>query len=132
LIIKNNSGLDGWISISEASIYAFILILPFRKEYIYSLKDLFIYSHTAKFIFKKILKIINAIRPNKISSIILDNASIIVKVKQIVNDEYNHIISISCIAHHVNLLTTDIIKHEYSKEIIMKYMKIIKFFYHSY
>ncbi|RIA91834.1 hypothetical protein C1645_736800 [Glomus cerebriforme] len=40
--------------------------------------------------------------------------------------------SIRCIAHHVNLLTTDIMKCEYSKEIIIKYMKIIKFFHHSY
>jgi hypothetical protein len=51
-----------------------------------------------------------------------------VKAKQLVNDEYNHIIPIRYIAHHVNLLTTDIMKHEYSKEIITKCMKIIKFF----
>ncbi len=53
-----------------------------------------------------------------------------VKAKQMINDEYNHIISISCITHHVNLLTTDIMKHEYLKEIIMKCMKIIKFFHY--
>jgi len=53
-------------------------------------------------------------------------------VKQIVSNEYNHIISISCIIHHINLLITDIMKHEYSKEIIMKCIKIIKFFCHSY
>ncbi len=55
-----------------------------------------------------------------------------IKAKQIVNDKYNHIISISCIVHYVNLLTIDIMKYEYSKEIIMKCMKIIKFFHYSY
>jgi hypothetical protein len=54
-----------------------------------------------------------------------------VKAKQLVNNKYNHIIPIRCIAHHVNLLTTDVMKHEYSKELIMKCMKIIKFFRHS-
>ena len=110
MIIKNNSGLDRWISISETSIYAFILTLPSEKEYI---ENLSIHLHIAKFISEKILEIVNTIRPNKISFIISDNASTIIKVKQIVNDEYNHIISISCITHHINLLTTD--EDPYSK-----------------
>ena len=43
----------------------------------------------------------------------------------------DHLYHISCIAYHVNLLTTDIMKHKYSKKIIIKCMKIIKFFHHS-
>ncbi len=54
-----------------------------------------------------------------------------VKAKNLVNMKYNHIIPIRCIAHHVNLLTTDIMKHSYSKGIITKCMTIIKYFRHS-
>ncbi len=97
-----------------------------------SLEDLSIHSHTAKFIFEKILEIVNAIGLNKISFIISDNASTMVKTKQMINDKYNHIISISCIAYYVNFLITDIMKHKYSKKIIMKCIKIIKYFCHSY
>jgi hypothetical protein len=77
------------------------------------------------------LEIVDSIGPNKISSVVSDNAATMVKAKQLVNNKYNHIIPIRCIAHHVNLLTTDVMKHEYSKELIMKCMKIIKFFRHS-
>jgi hypothetical protein len=54
-----------------------------------------------------------------------------VKAKQLVNDKYSHIIPVRCITHQVNLLTTDIMKHQHSKETITKYMKIITFFHHS-
>lgn len=74
------------------------------------------------------MEIVDSIGPNKISSVVSDNAATMVKAKQLVNNKYNHIIPIRCIAHHVNLLTTDVMKHEYSKELIMKCMKIIKFF----
>lgn len=54
-----------------------------------------------------------------------------VKAKQLVNDKYSHIIPVRCIAHQVNLLMMDIMKHQHSKEIITKCMKIITFFRHS-
>jgi hypothetical protein len=53
-----------------------------------------------------------------------------VKAKQLVNDKYSHIIPVHYIAHQVNLLTTDIMKHQHSKETITKCMKIITFFRH--
>jgi hypothetical protein len=55
-----------------------------------------------------------------------------VKAKQLVNDKYSHIIPVRCITHQVNLLTTDIMKHQYFKETITKCMKIITFFRYSY
>ena len=106
----------------------FILILPSRKEYIHSLKDLSFDTHTSEYISQKILEIVENIGPEKISLIISDNASTMVKAKKIVNAKYNHIIPIRCIAYHVNLLTTDIMKQEYAKEIISKCMKIVKYF----
>src|SRR4051794_36386771 len=99
------------------SIYAFILMLSSEKKYIYSIEGLFFHLHMAKYISEKILKVVNAVCLKIILFIVLNNASTIVKVKQIVNNEYKHIIPIHCIVHHINLLTTDIMKHKYSKEI---------------
>jgi hypothetical protein len=36
-----------------------------------------------------------------------------------------------CIAHHINLLTTDIMKLDWSSKIIGKCKKIVNFFIHS-
>jgi hypothetical protein len=102
------------------------------KEYIYSLQDLSLYSHTADFIAEKILEIIEKVGSDKISSIVSDNVATMVSAKRIVNAKYNHIISVRCIAHHVNLLTTDIMRHEHSKNTIMNCMKIVKYFRKSY
>ena len=43
-------GLDGWCGPNGESIYAFILILPSGKEYVHSLRDFSLYTHTADFI----------------------------------------------------------------------------------
>lgn len=53
-----------------------------------------------------------------------------VKVKRLVNEKY--IIPMRYIMHHINLLTNDIMKHEFSRLIISKCMKIVKYFHQSY
>jgi hypothetical protein len=55
-----------------------------------------------------------------------------VAAKRKVNEKYRHILSIRCIAHHVNLLTCDILKHEFAKTTISKCMTIFKYFRRSY
>src|SRR5256885_6269377 len=104
-------GIDGWAGPNGQSIYAFILILPTGKEYIHSLKDFSLYSHMADFISKEILKVIKDVGCNKFSV-----------AKKLVNKKYPHILPVRCITHHVNLLTTDIIKYEFSKSTISKCM----------
>src|SRR5688572_6274251 len=125
-------GIDGWAGPNGQSIYAFILILPTGKEYIHSLKDFSLYSHTADFISKEILKVIEDVGCDKFSSVVSDNASTMVAAKKLVNEKYPHILPVRCITHHVNLLTTDIMKHEFSKSTISKCMTIIKYFKRSY
>ena len=125
-------GIDGWAGPNGQSIYAFILILPSGKEYIHSLKDFSLYSHTADFMSTEILKVIEDVGYNRFSSVVSDNASTMVAAKKLVNEKYPHILPVRCIAHHVNLLTTDIMKHEFSKCTISKCMTIIKYFKRSY
>jgi hypothetical protein len=104
------------------------LTLPSKKEYLYSLEDLSLHSHTADYISQKILDVIEELGPEKISSVVSDNASSMVAAKKLVNQQYNHIIPIRCIAHHINLLTTDIMKHPFSKKIIKNCMKLVTYF----
>ena len=109
-------GLDGWKDPNGRSIYAFILILPSGKEYIHSVKDFSLFSYTAEFISKEILKVIDDVGFENFSSVVSDNASTIVAAKKLVNNKYAHIIPVRCITHHINLLTNDIMKHEFQNQ----------------
>ena len=106
--------------------------MPSGKEYIHSLKDFSLHSHTAAFISEEILKVIDNVGAEKFSSVVSDNASTMVKAKRLVNEKYSHIIPVRCITHHINLLTNDIMKHNFSRITISKSMKIVKFFHQSY
>ena len=55
-----------------------------------------------------------------------------VAAKRQINEKYQHIIPVRCITHHVNLLTTDIMRHEHSKNTISICMKIVNYFRKSY
>jgi hypothetical protein len=48
--------------------------------------------------------------------------------KKIVNEKYEHIMPIRCIDHHINLITTDICKLPFAKELMKKCMQIVKYF----
>src|SRR2546430_14615608 len=85
----------------------------------------------ADFISKEILKVIEDVEYNKFSLVVSDNASTMVAAKKLVNEKYLHILLVRCITHHVNLLTTNIMKHEFSKSTISKCMTIIKYFKRS-
>lgn len=125
-------GIDGWCGPNGESIYAFILILPSGKEYVHSLRDFSLYTHTANFISDEILKVIEEVGSEKFSSVVSDNASTMVAAKRLVNKKYSHIMPVRCITHHINLLTSDIMKHEFSKLTISRCMKIVNYFLRSY
>ena len=91
--------------------------------------------HTAIYLEKEILEVIKYIGPNKINIIISDTVIALVAAKKKVFEKYKHIISIQCIVHHVNLITTDTAKTAFAKSVLEKCIKIIKFFknvLHSY
>ncbi|RHZ82662.1 hypothetical protein Glove_106g33 [Diversispora epigaea] len=92
-------------------------------EYIYSLMNLSKNTHTGEFIVQKIKEVLENIGPKKVSAIVLDNASNIVLAKNLITKEFSHIISIRCIAHHINLLTSNIMKLEFAKDTINKKIK---------
>ncbi|GBC16237.2 ribonuclease H-like domain-containing protein [Rhizophagus irregularis DAOM 181602=DAOM 197198] len=121
-------GFDGWTSPRGQSLYVFILITRERKEIIHSLKNLSSESHTAKFLAEKINEVITNIGPEKFSAVVFDHAAACASAKRIIADTHKHIIPIRCIAHHINLITTDICKTSFAKEVIAKCTKLVKFF----
>ena len=69
---------------------------------------------------------------DQLNNVIIDvGASACVAAKRIISKRYKHILPIRCIAHHVNLISTDICKTIFAKDIISKCQKIVKYFKQS-
>jgi hypothetical protein len=101
------------------------------KEYIHSLKNFSKNSHTGEFLKNEIIKVIEEVGAEKFCSIVSDHASNVVLAKNLVSTKYPHIFPIRCIAHHINLLSSDIIKLNWATNIITCYKKIVTFFKQS-
>src|SRR6266498_4702997 len=124
--------LDGWTDPRGNSIWAFLLITSSRKEYILHLEDLSKEHHTLYNISKIIFEIIDKVSSDKFIAIVLDNASNVTTARHIVVQRYKNIFNISCIAHFINLISSDIIKIPHVKSLV-KYCNILtKYFKNSY
>lgn len=67
----------------------------------------------------------------KFAAVVSDHAAACASAKEIIAERYNHILPIRCVAHHVNLISTDICKTEFAKDVISKCQKIVKYFKQS-
>ena len=74
------------------------------------------HTYMMEFIFETISNIIEEIGKEKISFIVSDNAATMVAAKRKINEKYGYIIPVRCITYHINLIITDIIKHEHLKK----------------
>ena len=102
--------MDGWTDPKQQSIWAFMIITPSHKEYLYSLQNFSSDHHTAEFLTKQINKIIMKIGPNKISAIVSDNAANIAAARSKISFKYPTIMNLKCITHCFNLIFQNIIK----------------------
>ena len=122
--------MDGWTTPLGQSLYVFVIITTSKKEYIHSLINLSKESHTGEFIFQKIKEVLEDIGTKKFSAIVSDYAANIVAAKKLITKEFPYIISLRCITHHINLLTSDIMKLEFAKITIDKvYIYLLILFY---
>ncbi|EXX61403.1 hypothetical protein RirG_171450 [Rhizophagus irregularis DAOM 197198w] len=132
VIIKNSSNLtlalDGWTSPTGASIYNYIILTPDREQYLYALHDYSSDHHTGEFLANGIADVIEKIGPKKITALVTDNAANCVKAREIISSQYPNIINIRCIAHFVNLITKDIMGHDFAKQTIKSCNQIASFF----
>lgn len=120
--------VDGWSSPSGKSIYAFVIITPSRKQYIHTLVDESSKSHTGSFNASEIERVLISIGPQKFVAIVTDAESAMQLAKQIISTKYSHILSIRCIAHHINLITSNIVKLDFAKAVFKKCQTLIFFF----
>ena len=114
------------------SIYAFIIITPSKRQYIHTLKDTSIDSHTGSFNATEIENVLTTIGPKKFTAVVSDAESAMQMARRLISEKYPYILSIRCMAHHINLITSDIIKLDFAKNTFKKCQTIITFFKTSY
>ncbi|CAB4475494.1 unnamed protein product [Rhizophagus irregularis] len=123
--------IDGWTSLSGASIYNYIILTPDREQYLYSLNDYSSDHHTEEFLPSEITNIIGKIGSKKITALVTDNAANCVKAREIVTSQFSNIIDLRYIAHFINLITKQIMGHDMAKQTIKSCNRIISFFKRS-
>src|SRR4051812_3616526 len=77
------------------------------------------------------LKVIEKIGKDKFIAVVSDAEAAMQSAKRKVMSKYPHIMAVRCIAHHINLVTKDIISIEWAKITLQKCLKIISFFHGS-
>jgi hypothetical protein len=109
-----------------------VVITPERKEYVIKVKDYSKNSHTGLFTAQEIKKILIDIGPERFSSVVSDGASAMQLAKQLISDEYPRIMPVRCIAHHIQLICTDIMKKiPLAKNILINCQKFVTYFTES-
>jgi hypothetical protein len=96
------------------------------------LKDVSSDSHTGVFNTTEIEKVLTTIGPKKFAAVVSDAESALQMARKVISEKYPHILSIRCMAHHINLITNDIIKLNFAKNTFKKCQTIITFFKTSY
>ena len=104
---------------------------PDRKEIIHCVKNLSANSHTANFLADQLDEVITAIGIENFAAVVSDHASACAVAKKIIAKWYKYILPIRCIAHHVNLISNDICKTTFAKDVISKCQKLVKYFKQS-
>ncbi|GET50620.1 ribonuclease H-like domain-containing protein [Rhizophagus irregularis DAOM 181602=DAOM 197198] len=123
--------LDGWTDPRGNSLWAFILLTPSRKEYLLQLEDLSKNSHTAEYLSKVINDIICKVGISKIVAIVSDNAANVAGARRIITNKYPSIINIRCIAHCINLISSDIVKVDQVKCLVKRANILTRYFKNS-
>lgn len=92
------------------------------------MSDLSNNSHTSEFLSKEIKDVINSIGSKRIAAIVSDNAANVRKAREIIVNEFPSIQNVRCIAHCINLLAGDIVKHKFADNLLKKVNTLVAFF----
>ncbi len=113
------------------SIWSFVIYTPDHQQYLYTLKNLSEERHTGEFLYQQIEQVLVEIGSDKFSAIVTDGAANVNLARLLVTDKYKHILNLRCIAHCINLISKDIIKHSFANNLIVHCNTIVKFFKQS-
>jgi len=109
-----------------------VIITPERKKYVIKVKDYSKNSHTGLFTAQEIKKVLTDIGPQRFSSVVSDGASAMQLAKQLISEEFPRIMPVRCIAHHIQLICSDIMKKiPLAKEILINCQKFVTYFSES-
>jgi hypothetical protein len=86
----------------------------------------------ANFLADQLNEVITEVDAENFAEVISDHASACAAAKKRIAEQYKHILPIRCVTYHVNLISTDICKTTFAKDVISKYQKIVKYFKQSY
>ena len=81
-------------------------------------------SNTEELIAEEILKILNKIGINKFYTILTDNGPNVLLAWQLISTQFPKIFNVRCIAYCMNLISHDILQHDFAAKII-KYCNIL-------
>ena len=123
--------MDGWTDSRGNSIWAFMLITSTRKEYLLNLEDLSSKRHTGDYLSSVIEEVIGKVSADKFVAIISDNASNVSAARRLISQKYPSILNIRCIAHCINLISSDIVKINQVKSLVRCANIITRFFKNS-
>jgi len=126
---QNNLTLavDGWTD-NGKSLYAYTIVTLDRKVYLHSLKDFSAEKHTATYLTEETCKVIECVGSARFAAFVTDNAVNMKKLRENIVEKYPNIISLRCIPHFVNLVTQDIMKHEWARTVLKKCQSLVSFF----
>lgn len=99
-----------------------------HKEHLYKIKDLSSFSHTGEYLCEQIKCIFEEVGINKFVAIVSDGGANVKKAREMIHDDFPFILNIRCIAHCLNLITKDIVAHNFPKKII-NYCKVLTSFF---
>jgi hypothetical protein len=119
---------DGWSSPNGLSIWSFIITTSDKKEYLYQLEDMSSERHTGEYLAERINNVIEKIGPRKFVAIVSDSGSNVNLARSMVKDKHKHLFNLKCINHCLNLISKDIIRHQFAERLIKKANIVTKFF----
>ncbi len=103
--------IDGWSDRCRRSLYEYNVITDNRKAIVLSLVDISSYNHTADFLVNKLESVLARINTNisitsKIRAIVTDNPNTMQKMREVFisKPENQHIVTLRCFAHAINLI----------------------------
>jgi hypothetical protein len=123
-----NKALDGWTSPSGKSLWNFVIHLGNGRDILWKIGDFSSESHTAEFLAQQIESVLKDVGIQKFAGIVTDAGSNVHNARDIISKKFPHILNIRCIAHSLNLITKDLIKHTFAKRIIQWCTVIVTYF----
>ena len=109
----------------------FVIHTSDGKDILWHISDLSDQCHTAENLSQKIEEILNEIGIHRFSAIVTDSGSNINLARKTITRKFPHIINIRCIAHCLNLITKDFVKHTFATR-ILNWSNVITTYFKNY